>query len=725
MKRTLLSWMPYWVCALFLLGLVGCHMVAGLSDLEPGGGAGGSTASGTGGDTGGTGGTGGTTSGGGGGTGGTGGGGGSTSSGGGGGSFPTYTVGGDVYGLDTQATLDNGHETLDVDGPGPFTFPTPLVDGEGYLVQVVTQPTLETCTVANGTGTIVDQNVTEVIVECLGDNADLSALEISAGALTFNPSTLSYTVTVGALVATMSVTPTAADPDAQIHVNSVLTPSGTSVAALLGLGQSTTISVEVTSESTNNTKTYQVDVIRAGALVTNPAYLKASNTEAFDSFGYTVALSGNTLVVGAGGEDSDGTNQGNNGLDAAGAAFVFVLNGGTWSQQAYLKASNPGQYDQFGHNVAISGDTIVVGVPLEDSSSTGINGVENDNTFIQAGAAYVFVRNGTTWSQQAYLKASDTYPGDRFGHSVAIFGDTIVVGAINENSNATGVNGNQTDDTAADAGAAYVFVRNGTAWSQQAYLKASNTEAGDTFGRAVSIWGDTIVVGAANEDSNATGVNNTEGNNNALESGAGYVFVRNGTNWAQQAYLKASNTGPDDGFGRVVSIFRDSIVVGAWYEDSDTIGVNVSANDNSDNTGAAYVYRRAGTTWAHEAYVKASNTGLGDQFGTAVSMSDEVFVVTAGREDSDATGADGAQNNNSISESGAAYVFTFDGGNWVQMGYVKASNTGMDDHFGNAVALTPDSLIVSTNLEDSNETDLSGTGADNSAEAAGAAYAFQ
>ena len=202
---------------------------------------------------------------------------------------------------------------------------------------------------------------------------------------------------------------------------------------------------------------------------------------------------------------------------------MFARSGGVWSQQAYLKASITDREDLFGSSVAISGDTIVVGAPLEDSNAIGVNGDQADNSAPQAGAAYVFVRNGGVWSQQAYLKASNTDPDDFFGWSVAISGETIVVGAIGEESNATGVSGNQADNSAWAAGAAYVFVRSG-GWGQQAYLKASNTDREDTF-VSVAISGDTIVVSALGEDSNATGVNGNQADNSALEAGAAYVFV--------------------------------------------------------------------------------------------------------------------------------------------------------------------------------------------------------
>src|SRR3989454_4439791 len=174
------------------------------------------------------------------------------------------------------------------------------------------------------------------------------------------------------------------------------------------------------------------------------------------------------------------------------------------AQQAYLKASNTGGPstgetglgvgDLFGWSVAISGDTMVIGAPLEDSNATGVNGNQTNNSATDSGAAYVFVRDGTNWVQEAYLKASNTGASDRFGLSVAISGDTVVVGAIYEASNATGVNGNQGNNSATDSGAAYIFVRSGTNWTQQAYLKASNTGANDFFGESVAISGDTMVI---------------------------------------------------------------------------------------------------------------------------------------------------------------------------------------------------------------------------------------
>jgi hypothetical protein len=461
--------------------------------------------------------------------------------------------------------------------------------------------------------------------------------------------------------------------------------------------------------------------------IAQQAYLKASNTDAGDSFGRSVSISGDTLVVGADTEDSSATGVNGDQLDNSaadsGAVYVFVRSGTGWSQQAYLKASNTNAGDLFGSSVSISGDTLVVSADEEDSSATGVNGDQLDNNAADSGAVYVFVRSGTVWSQQAYLKASNTNAGDLFGSSVSISGDTLVVGAWWEDSSATGINGDQLDNSAVNSGAAYVFVRSGTVWSQQAYLKASNTDGGDFFGLRVSISGETLVVGAQAEDSSATGVNGDQGNNAAAGSGAAYVFVRNGTIWSQQAYLKASNTDSGDAFGRM-SLSGDTVVVGAVGEDSNATGVNGNqGNSTTQSSGAAYVFVRNGAIWSQQAYLKASNTGNLDIFGDDVSLSGDTVVVGARAEDSSATGVNGDQGNNAAGSSGAAYVFVRNGTIWSQQAYLKASNTGANDNFG-GVAVSGNTVVVSAEEEDSNSTGVNGDQGNNAASGSGAAYVF-
>ncbi len=435
------------------------------------------------------------------------------------------------------------------------------------------------------------------------------------------------------------------------------------------------------------------------------AYLKASNTDAHDGFGISVAVSGDTVVVGATGESSNATgvngDQTNNGAFNAGAAYVFVRNGTTWSQQAYLKASNTELTDRFGYSVAISGDTVVVGALDEDSNANEINGDQSDNSAQAAGAAYVFVRNGTTWSQQAYLKASDSEQFDDFGISVAVSGDTVLIGAPGRSYG-----------SALAAGAAFVFVRNGTTWSQQAFLKTSNPKDRENFGVLVALSDDTAVIAGPFETFGGA-------------VGGAFIFVRNGVTWSQQTYLQGSNTEPDDRFADAVAVSGDTVVIGAREEGSNATGVNGDQTDNSAAAaGAAYVFARNGTTWSQQAYLKASNTDANDGFGSSVAISNDTVVVGAIGEASNATGVNGDQTNNSAIGAGAAYVFTRAGITWSQQAYLKASNPEILDIFGFTAAISGDTVVIVAGGEDSNATGVNGDQTDNSAVGAGAAYVF-
>src|SRR6266705_2053097 len=390
------------------------------------------------------------------------------------------------------------------------------------------------------------------------------------------------------------------------------------------------------------------------------AYVKASNTGAADEFGFAVALSsdGNTLVVGAPDEASAGIET-DNSAPSAGAVYVYTRSGATWTQQAYIKASNAEAGDQFGTSVALSsnGNTLAVGAIGEASALTGVTaGIVNETTAGNAapgaGAVYVFTRIAGTWSQQAYVKASNTGAADNFGSSVALSGDgsTLAVGAIGE------------DGSAAEAGAVYVFTRDlGGVWSQQApIVSASNAGALDLFGFSVALSGDgnTLAVGAIGEAS-AIGVTPTD--NTAPSAGAVYVFTRSGTTWPQQAYVKASTIGAGDQFGFSVALSSDgnTLAVGAIGEASAATVIDGNQTDNTaPDAGAVYVYTRSGTTWAQQSYVKASNTGAGDHFGTSAALSSDgtTLAVGATGEDSSVTGINGNQADNSAPGAGAVYV---------------------------------------------------------------------
>jgi FG-GAP repeat len=407
------------------------------------------------------------------------------------------------------------------------------------------------------------------------------------------------------------------------------------------------------------------------------AYIKASNTEAIDRFGRDVALStdGNTLAISADQEDSNATgingNEANNTSLSAGAVYVFGRDeAGVWTQRAYLKASNTGGNDQFGCSVSLSanGNLLAVGAHGEASAAVGINGNQVSNATSGAGAVYIFVRDDDgAWTQEAYIKSSNTESIDFFGESVALSGDatTLAVGAINEDSSATGIGGNQADNAALDSGAVYVFRRaaNGT-WSQETYVKASNTQGLDHFGSAVALNNDgsTLIVGAVDEDSAATGIDGNQADNLAPDAGAVYVFRRDSNSaWTQQAYIKAPFSDPNDDFGNDVAVSADGnlIAVGSPGEASDALGVGEpSASNALGFSGAVHLFRFDSGAWTQRAYVKSAKIGQ-DAFGTAIGLSADAntLVVGALGEDGSAPGVNPDRNSPFLNNAGAVYMY--------------------------------------------------------------------
>jgi drug/metabolite transporter superfamily protein YnfA len=556
-------------------------------------------------------------------------------------------------------------------------------------------------------------------------NANLGQLGLSAGSFTpaFDPATTDYSVITGNLARSLSVTATAAEAGATVTVNDATLVSGAPSAPISLAEGDTVVRIDVTAPS-GDRKRYTITVTRQGeASLSQSAYLKASNLQAFDWFGGSVAIDGDTLVVGAPQEDSQANGVNNFQLDDSagnsGAVYVWVRANGQWSQRDYIKASNPESGDLFGSSVALSGDTLVVGAPQEDSTSSGVNGAQNNNDAPESGAAYVFTRANGVWSQQAYLKASNPAASDFFGSSVAVFGDTLVVGAPGEDSMTGGINGNQDNDTETNSGAVYVFTRANGVWSQQAYVKASRPEAFDAFGSSVALSGNTLAVGALGEDSNSE---NNPFNNDAVDSGAVYVYARSQTTWMLQAYLKASTPEEGDHFGFSVSLDRDTLAVGAKDEDSNATGVNGDQGNNTvSNSGAVYVLARQSNAWTQQAYVKASNPGINDYFGYSVTIAGDTLAVGALYENSSLQGINQAPDNANAPQSGAAYVFMRDNTTWTPRAYLKASNTDQFDSFGGAVSLDGDTLAIGARMEGSAD----GTQENDGAVGAGAVYLFQ
>jgi len=297
--------------------------------------------------------------------------------------------------------------------------------------------------------------------------------------------------------------------------------------------------------------------------------------------------------------------------------------------------------------------------------------------------------------------------GDAFGRSVALSadGNTLAVGAPYEDSHATGINGDQGDSLiyGAGSGAVYVFARVDGSWKQQAYVKASNTGKWDYFGSAISLNanGDTLVVGAYEQ-----------GN-----IGGAYVFFRDNGNWREQAYLTASHRYSWYRFGQSVSLSADGniVAVGAPNEDGASTGINGDQTDTSANSsGAVYIFARSGDTWQEQAYIKSSNSEERDQFGWSVSLSADgsTLAASAINEQSAATGTFASQDDNSLDDAGAVYLFTRTGDSWKQHAYIKSMNTYENDRFGISLSLSADgnTLAVKSNRF-SGTTVIEGSGA--------------
>ena len=330
--------------------------------------------------------------------------------------------------------------------------------------------------------------------------------------------------------------------------------------------------------------------VRSGTTWTQQAKLTAADGAAGDVFGISVAISGETAVVGASGDDVGANN-------LQGSSYVFIRSGTTWMQQRKLTATDGTADDQFGVSVAIGSETVVVGAFRKTVGAS-----------LDRGSAYVFVRTGTTWTQQAKLTAADGTTNDRFGVSVAISGETSVVGAYFD-----------------DSGSAYVFVRNGTTWTQQQKLTGADSAFNDLFGVSVAISGETVVVGADQAD---VGANTNQG--------AAYVFVRGGTTWTQQQKLTAANSAGGFNFGVSVVTSGETVVVGA---DGYHVGTNTFQ-------GAAYVFTRNGTAWTQQQRLTAADGAPSDHFGISVALSGATVVAGAYFDD---VGA--------IANQGSAYVF--------------------------------------------------------------------
>lgn len=353
---------------------------------------------------------------------------------------------------------------------------------------------------------------------------------------------------------------------------------------------------------------------------TTSMLLVPADGTADDWFSYSVAVDGDTAVIGAW-KDSDAG-------DRFGSAYVYVRSGDEWVQEAKLFASDGHELHRFGWDLDISGDTIVVG-------AWGDNDDGND-----AGAAYIFTRSGTTWTQQAKLSADDASGGSEFGVSVAIDSDTVVIGATGSFKNA-----------------AYVFTRDGTVWSQEARLTRSTVPTLlSEFGYSLDISEDTIIVGDYFVDD---------------FSGAAYIFTRDAGAWTLQSELQGQQIGVGDTFGLHVAIDEDTAIIGAYEDDN-----------NGARSGTAFIFHRIGSSWDQQAWLLPGDGSTGDFFGLNVGIDGDRCVIGAVNTDDPATNA------------GSVYLYARSNGVWYQQDELYSNDPNAEDKLGSSIAISGTTAVA-------------------------------
>jgi hypothetical protein len=368
------------------------------------------------------------------------------------------------------------------------------------------------------------------------------------------------------------------------------------------------------------------------------AKLLPDDGQQHDHFGDSVCVSGDTAIIGAPDDDDNGS--------YSGSAYVFTGGGGggAWTQQAKLLLDEGVEFDLFGTAVSISGDTAVIGAPGDSPNG------------IAAGSAYIYTRSGNVWTQQGVLLASDGAENDMFGSAVSIDGDTAVIGVHYHNDVGDGFN------------SAYVFTRSGGVWSQQARLQPDDGEEKDGFGAAVSVNGDTVIVGAWFDDDNGEA------------SGSAYIFTRSGGVWTQQSKLLPADGAAVDRFGFAVSISDDTAFIAAPSDD-----------DNGSDSGSVYVFARSGGVWTQLNKLVPGDGEPFDAFGRSVSVDGSTAIIGANGDDDIDSG------------SGAAYVFTSSSGLWTQQVKFLPSDGARADSFGEAVSISGATALIGSPDDDDDD----------------------
>ncbi len=550
------------------------------------------------------------------------------------GSTTIYTV--TNYDVFTEYTLSAISGTANIDGNGVITYIAPNSPQPGGFI-------------------INSRAIGIAIVDFTPNTPVLSVFSTGAGSVvTLNGSSSAFAMNGGSYTHLNSDWQAATDINFNNIVSQSLANTFNKVSWISGdVAVATTYYIRMRHRDSNNGVSNWSNIVihttkPVYSIETEEAKLVSSDKSASDLFSKSVCISsdGTRVIIGAQAADPDT-------ITNSGAVYIFLRTGTSWTQEARLIADDKSAQDNFGASVSINenGSRVMVGAPANDPLGVG-----------NAGAAYVFTRINTTWSQEAKLTATDKATGDSFGESVCLTSDAsrAVIGAHRA-----------TADTITQSGAAYVFLRSGTSWAQEVKISASDKASGDGFGNAVAISNDgtRIAVGAEEADVNSF-----------VNAGAAYIFFRTGTTWTQEAKLTATVSITFHGIGASVSMTGDGtrVVLGAVYSGSGTA------------VSASYVFLRNGTSWSQESKLQSNDIAAGDRFGYSVSISNNGTSIVIGS----SVSAPGGTNN-----AGAAYVFMRTTGNWAQRNKLIASDKAVSDFFGEAVSVNGDGTraIVGTN----------------------------
>jgi hypothetical protein len=577
--------------------------------------------------------------------------------------IPTYTLTVSAEGvwtgadIEVRVTPDRGEpQTLRIDREGSAAFPSPLEDGTSFVVEVVRGDMYHSCTVADGEG-VVSGTSSDASLRCTSTVPIELALSTSNIPVDLQRS--HQAIDVSYLQQRLFVV-VDGPPATLVRVDGIDVPLG-SPSTLTTLADGTNdLSVAIDVAPLGLSRVFTFELRRGAAFATASAYVKATNLQAEDHFGYAVAVTNEYVAIGAPREDGGGAGSVNPPVTEtatdSGAVYVFRRVGASLVPEAYLKSGAAGA--NAGRALAADGEFLAVGAPKAIVGSTA------------RGSVTVFRRIGGSWWSDGHPRPSDLADGDDFGNAVAIAGDVLAAGAYVK-----------TVGTSTFQGAVYVFRRVDGTWTEVQRLTTPHAHPSARFGRAVALAGERLAIGVGCESSAARGVLTVAPTDTGAPcSGAVYVYRNGAQGYELESVLKSSNSEVNDVFGSAVAMDENTIVAGASDEDS-------NATDPDDNTlvdsGAAYVFEHGATGWIETARLKSSAPLAGEWFGFSVSVLGDMIAVGA------------------LSGVGSVDLFRKTDGAWTRVDRrIQAPHPDGGDQASCGLALTTDGILVGAPLED-------------------------